>query len=132
MSYRHDKHFSVREAKAVLVRLRPLIERMVAVVRQLDESGFDLHRRQYRFGRHPDTLGPYPPEFHELMDIVRTIHEAGVLVKGLAEGLIDFPHIRADGEEVYLCWKVGEPELAYWHPLETGFAGRQPLDGAHA
>ncbi len=125
--FHHERHFSVAEARALLERLRPHIERMVALVRQLDESGFDVHLRQYRWGWNPDTLGPYPPAFYEVMEIVRMIHAAGVLVKRLDEGLVDFPHIRDDGEEVYLCWKLGEPTLAYWHPRDTGFAGRRPL-----
>lgn len=128
MRYYHDKHFSVREAKAALARLRPHIERMVALARRLEASGFNMHLRQYRFGWNPDTLGPYPPEFHELVEIIQRLHRAGVLVKGVEEGLVDFPHLRADGAEVYLCWKLGEPELAYWHPLDTGFAGRQRLE----
>ena len=50
-----------------------------------------------------------------------------MLVKDLDRGLVDFPALR-DGEEVLLCWQVGEGEVAYWHGLEEGFAGRKPLD----
>lgn len=49
----------------------------------------------------------------------------GVELKGF-DGLCDFPSQR-DGREVYLCWRLGEPEVHYWHELHTGFAGRQPL-----
>ena len=51
----------------------------------------------------------------------------GVVVKDLDLGLLDFPGFR-DGEEVELCWQVGEAAVAYWHPLEAGFAGRKPID----
>jgi hypothetical protein len=50
----------------------------------------------------------------------------GVECKGYSDGLVDFPALR-DGVEVRLCWRVGEPEVAHWHPVETGVAGRQPL-----
>jgi hypothetical protein len=50
----------------------------------------------------------------------------GAQIKSLEEGLLDFPALRGD-EEVLLCWKLGEDEIAYWHGLEEGFAGRKPL-----
>jgi hypothetical protein len=50
----------------------------------------------------------------------------GVEVKSIDQGLVDFPHIR-DGRLVYLCWQSGEGDIAYWHDLDAGFAGRQPL-----
>ncbi len=58
---------------------------------------------------------------------VERIQAWGILVKDLDTGLIDFPTLR-DGHEVYLCWKLGEDRVRWWHPIETGFAGRQPLD----
>ena len=51
----------------------------------------------------------------------------GVIVKDADRGLVDFPALREGGEEVLLCWQVGEDEVAYWHGLEEGFAGRKPL-----
>jgi hypothetical protein len=50
----------------------------------------------------------------------------GVEVKGIDEGLVDFPSER-DGRVVYLCWRIGEPDILYWHEVHTGFQGRQPL-----
>ena len=58
---------------------------------------------------------------------VNEIHGLGAEVKDADEGLIDFPALR-EGDEVLLCWKVGEPEIAFWHGLEEGFAGRRPVD----
>lgn len=52
--------------------------------------------------------------------------KAGILVKSLYEGLIDFPG-EIDGQEVLLCWKEGEPSVAFWHTLEDGYPGRRPL-----
>jgi hypothetical protein len=63
----------------------------------------------------------------ELMKVVETIQETGCVVKDLEAGLVDFPTLRR-GEEVYLCWKLGEERIGYWHGLEEGFAGRKPLD----
>jgi len=57
---------------------------------------------------------------------VDRLEQLGVLVKDLDSGLVDFPALR-HGEEVLLCWQVGEDDVAYWHGVEEGFAGRKPL-----
>jgi hypothetical protein len=61
-----------------------------------------------------------------LVECVRQIDEAGVQVKDLDEGLLDFPAKRDDAD-ILLCWKVGEPEIGFWHGVDEGFAGRKPL-----
>lgn len=50
----------------------------------------------------------------------------GILLRDTDSGLVDFPS-RRDGRDVFLCWKLGEERVEYWHPPETGFAGRRPL-----
>src|ERR687887_96822 len=57
---------------------------------------------------------------------VESIHELGGIVKDLDDGLVDFLAKR-DGEDVLLCWRLGEHEVGHWHGLEEGFAGRKPL-----
>ncbi len=61
--------------------------------------------------------------FQKVLD---RIANRGCHLKGLDPGLVDFPHLR-DGKEVYLCWRVGEAKIRYWHEIEDGFEGRQPL-----
>jgi hypothetical protein len=63
-----------------------------------------------------------------LRNAAHQIEESGCLVKDLEIGLIDFP-CELDGREVYLCWKLGEPSIEFWHNTEEGFAGRKPIDG---
>lgn len=62
----------------------------------------------------------------EIDAAVSDIRERGIHVKGVSPGLVDFPHAR-DGRQVYLCWREGESKIAFWHDIDTGFAGRQPL-----
>src|SRR5579885_597467 len=57
------------------------------------------------------------------------IESAGCLLKDLNIGLIDFP-CELDGREVYLCWKLGEPAIRFWHNTDAGYAGRKPIDAA--
>ena len=62
-----------------------------------------------------------------LKRLIEKVSEFGCEVKDIDQGLIDFRTER-DGREVYLCWKLGEPNIGWWHELETGFAGRRPLE----
>lgn len=127
--------FTVEEANEALESLRPIAERMVehrralarAQIRQAElvthiaGNGGDLSPGEVR-----DAAEEVAREVDGIADCVRQIDEAGVQVKDLDEGLLDFPARRGD-EDVLLCWKVGEPEVAFWHGLEEGFAGRKPL-----
>jgi hypothetical protein len=129
------RFFTPEEANATLAELRPVAERMVAHRRALSEAQL---RQSELVARIAGNGGDLPPtevraaaddvlrEAEALAECVRLIDEAGVQVKDLDEGLLDFP-ARRDGEEVLLCWRVGEPEVAYWHGLDEGFAGRKPL-----
>ncbi len=62
-----------------------------------------------------------------LRDAARQIEETGCVVKDLDIGLIDFP-CEVEGREVYLCWKLGESSIGFWHNTDEGFAGRKPID----
>lgn len=62
----------------------------------------------------------------ELNDGLARINARGVEVKSVDEGLLDFPSER-EGRTVYLCWRLGEDRIGWWHELDTGFASRQPL-----
>jgi hypothetical protein len=63
----------------------------------------------------------------EVNQLVEQVYELGCELKGIEEGLVDF-RAEMDGREVYLCWKLGEDTIAWWHELDTGFGGRQPLE----
>lgn len=63
----------------------------------------------------------------QLKEVLEKIHEYGCVVKDLDIGLIDFP-TQLNGEEVYLCWKLGEPGIQFWHGVHEGFRGRKPID----
>ena len=58
--------------------------------------------------------------------LVEAICDEGCFLKDLDSGLVDFPTLW-EGREVYLCWKLGEPEVEHWHEIEAGFAGRRSL-----
>lgn len=58
---------------------------------------------------------------------IEVLEAAGVSLKGIDEGLVDFPSKRFD-EDVWLCWKAGEPEIKFWHDTDSGFMGRKPIE----
>ncbi len=68
----------------------------------------------------------YIQKGQEISRFLNRISRTGVLLKDLQKGLVDFPHL-SEGKEVFLCWELGEKEVLYWHEIEAGYAGRQPL-----
>jgi len=66
-------------------------------------------------------------DFEKLDALVHRIQGTGALLKDINMGLLDFPALR-EGREVYLCWQYGESDIAYWHEVEAGYAGRQPIE----
>lgn len=125
--YIHKKHFTLQEARNELTVVHALALKMMELKVALTEKGWDVYRHQYFGGMGPNGSGAFPPELETLVEIVKSFTGRGIQVKGLDDGLIDFPHIRSNGEEVYLCWKVGEDDVQYWHTIEDGYAGRKSL-----
>jgi len=127
--------FTPTEANELLEELRPLAEEMVARRRALTDAAESRSNLAGRIAGNGGGLEPQElVDVHEALDreanavasLVEQIQAYGVLVKDLDRGLLDFP-ARRGGEEVLLCWCVGEEEIGYWHGTEEGFAGRKPL-----
>ena len=118
----------MEEARSYLSRLRYEIAEIKRLSRELNVIGFDIYRRKYRVGYNPDTLHEFPDEFMQIMDIIEDLNREGIIVKGIEEGLVDFPAIRDNGQEVFLCWKDGEDDISFWHTVEAGFGGRRSLE----
>ena len=133
----YKKHFTPGEANAML----PLVRSIVRDISELAHSLRERHERLYRAGAEEEADDPFHAAYREervhaqeeleadqqrLQGYVEELTKLGVELKDYFAGLVDFPCLR-DGREVYLCWKLGEPEVGFWHELEAGFAGRQKL-----
>ena len=127
--------FTLDEANALLEQVRPLAQRLVECRADLLAVGARRAELATRAGGNGGGLTPHAAaELAEtgaraetgLRQAVHELLELGVLVKDLDAGLVDFPSIR-DGEEVLLCWQLGEESIGWWHGYEDGFAGRKPL-----
>jgi hypothetical protein len=128
MAFLHSKHFSLPEARALLLEITPLVQELVSLKGKLDDRGCDVYRHQYFGGTGPNGEKVYPPEAERLVEVSQDINSKAVVIKDLDQGLIDFPHVRGNGEEVYLCWKLGEADIGYWHRTSDGFAGKRGVE----
>jgi hypothetical protein len=133
--YKPARLFTIDQANAML----PLVR---AITSDLANLAKDVVERRHRLalltsGRDLKPGDPYSDELAQmelelerdavrLQEYVEELRELGVEPKGAVEGLVDFPCM-LDGRIVLLCWRLGEPEVLYWHDLESGFGGRQPL-----
>jgi hypothetical protein len=124
----HRKHFSLAEARALLPKIVSLVEEIASLKQRLDDRGYDIYRHEYFGGTGPNGERVYPKEVERLVEAIRELDSRGVLIKDVDQGLIDFPHLRENGEEVYLCWKLGEDDISYWHRIPDGFAGRNGIE----
>lgn len=122
-------YFSLEEANAALQIIRPLMDEVqrirTKIIAQRPEI-WPAMARSVGNGGSP-TLSKLVKDFDRLDELVRQILATGAQIKDINTGLLDFPALRA-GHEVHLCWKVGEPEIGFWHEIDAGFAGRQPID----
>jgi hypothetical protein len=127
--------FTVEEANAAVVELRPIVEQMVRhgrnlaaaqrrqteLVTRIAGNGGDMVPSDLR-----EAAATIEREAAAIAKCADLIDAAGAQIKSLEEGLLDFPAVRGD-EVVLLCWKLGEDEIGYWHGVDEGFAGRKPL-----
>jgi hypothetical protein len=126
--------FTPAEANSVLGQVRPLAERMVelrARLAQLEDEQREVVRIVAGNGSGEGVGDARTPEFaklaRELQEVVDELTLIGVQLKDADTGLLDFPSQR-DGEDVLLCWRVGEPAVEWYHGLEDGYAGRRRID----
>jgi hypothetical protein len=129
------RYFTPSEANELLVEVRPLVESLVEHRQGMRLAAERRARLTARIAGNGGDLDPQEPgeldeqfqrESQAATQAAERLERLGVLVKDLDTGLVDFPALHK-GEEVLLCWQVGEDEVAHWHGVDEGFAGRKPL-----
>jgi hypothetical protein len=120
-----DKRFTIDEANAALTDLVPLLETLRDAQRAMAERQDEVQSSATGNGG-----GGAGKEFLEASQeagrAMAEIDALGIIVRDPEAGLVDFPAER-DGDEIFLCWRLGEDTVGWWHPTDTGFSGRQPL-----
>jgi len=128
------RFFTVEEANLELSRLRQWLPRLQTKRRRLDVVQQKLGELSLKAAANGNLL---EEEVHstqrevkrlteEISKLMVKINDLGCEIKDIDQGLVDFPSLR-EGREVYLCWRLGEPEVAFWHEPDAGFGGRRPL-----
>jgi hypothetical protein len=124
----HERHFTRAEANSLLPQLTTLLSRLKDAKDELTDS--EAHEALSEAaptnggGEQGSRVGI---AFLEVRRLIDTVEQAGIVLRDIDRGLVDFPALR-DGREIYLCWELGENDVAYWHDLEGGYGGREPLD----
>jgi hypothetical protein len=128
VTLRHERHYSLEEATALLPRVRELLATLRRARAQLGDAEARAALEEAGQANGGGQPGKVVSEgFLELREAMLEFREREVVLRDLDRGLVDFPALR-DGDEVYLCWEEGEPEIGFWHDPESGFGGRRPLD----
>ena len=123
------KYFTLQEANAALTSIRPWMDEVQIIRGEIlarQPEIWSVMEKSAGNGGNP-TLSRMVKTFDRLDELIHSIQDAGALIKDINTGLLDFPALK-DGHEVYLCWKYGEDDIAFWHEIEAGFAGRQSID----
>jgi hypothetical protein len=122
------KHFTAEEANRALPQVRALVDQILRARQAILDARPDLWPvlEQAVGNGGSKKAGEVLQDFKRLEDGVQGLQDIGCELKDISTGLVDFPALR-DGREVLLCWKFDEPQVMYWHDLQSGFAGRQRL-----
>jgi hypothetical protein len=123
----HARHYTVEQANAALDWVLERLERLRSAHVQLSND----EAREALGEAAPSNGGGAPGRvvseaFLELQRALGELQAMDVVLRDLDRGLVDFPALR-EGREVYLCWEAGEGEIEFWHDLDAGYGGRQPL-----
>jgi hypothetical protein len=123
------RYFKLPEANQALTIIRPQMDEIQAIRQKIlenqPEAWTAIEKSVGNGGSR--ALSAVVQDFEKLDALVHRILDTGVIIKDINIGLMDFPALK-DGREVYLCWQYGEGDIAYWHEVEAGYSGRQPID----
>ncbi len=124
----HERHFTQEEANELLPQLTTLLTGL----REAKDELTDTEAHEALSEAAPSNGGGEQGRqvgvaFLEVRRLLETVERSGIVLRDIDRGLVDFPAL-LDGREIYLCWELGEDEVAYWHELEGGYGGREPLD----
>ena len=122
-----ERFYRVEEANGLLPKLKPLLERIRATQEALAEDKTVAVVREKASHNGGGLPARHLSELTRTLErAMRQLQEWGIVLRDPSIGLIDFYHQR-EGETVFLCWKLGEAKVEWWHPVETGIAGREHL-----
>jgi len=123
------RYFTLPEANQALEHIRPWMDEIQTIRSEIlvhQPEIWSVMEKSAGNGGNP-TLSRMVKTFDRLDALIHSIQDTGAIIKDINTGLLDFPAVK-DEREVYLCWQYGEGDIAYWHEIEDGFAGRQSIE----
>lgn len=124
------KYFSVDEANSAVAEISPVVQELVEIKNSIESKIPKIKpvlKKTSSNGGGSKALTDHMISINRMEELVGNLNNTGCILKDINMGLIDFPHLK-DGREVYLCWKLGEKKVSFWHEIDAGFAGRKPID----
>ena len=126
-----DPTYTLDEARVLLPQIRGTLLQLAIERRRADASHDELHRRlRHETNGDPSDQARLEATTEELRarvrDLLDHLESLGVVIRDLDAGLVDIPTVR-DGEPAWLCWRLADPELGFWHTTREGFSTRRPL-----
>ena len=125
---RFQKHYTRSEARALLPEIQKWLEhlnQLRALLEECDQQLAALRTDGCEVGG--PLVNKWVRTLADIKDLLLQFHRREIQLKDVERGLIDFPAM-LDGREVFLCWEKGEEDIEFWHDLDTGYAGREPLE----
>ena len=127
MAHQFSKHYSRDEARALLPQIREWLGQLEVLRASLKKQNQRVASLLAAGGdRGGQTVNDWVRTMADIQHVLEEFHRREIFIKDPERGLIDFPAIVA-GKEVFLCWESGEADVEFWHDLETGYGGREPL-----
>jgi hypothetical protein len=127
MSFQFTKHYTRDEARALLPQIREWLTELNARRKDLEK-----HEKRLVSIMAPGVdaggslVNSWIRNLADMKGLLMAFYQREIQVKDLERGLIDFPSLIGD-REVFLCWEQSEADIEFWHDLETGYSGREPL-----
>jgi len=123
------RYFTLSEANQALNIIRPWMDEIQIIRDEIlihQPEIWNVMEKSAGNGGNP-ALSRLVKTFDRLDALIHGIQDMGAIIKDVNTGLLDFPALKEE-REVYLCWKYGEGDIAFWHEIEAGFIGRQSID----
>jgi hypothetical protein len=125
--HQFKKHYTREEARALLPKLRQWLDRLINLRAELEKND---RRLAGLMTEGQDTGGDLVNQsiklLSEIKGLLQGFADREIVIKDLSRGLVDFPAL-IGGKEVFLCWEKDEDDVEFWHDIDSGYAGREPL-----
>ena len=128
MPHQFKKHYLLDEARSLLPLVKVWISELVKLRNQIRKhEKWSSSRLNNGLDVGGDRTNAWVHDLSRFQEVAQEFQAREILLKDLDRGLIDFPALR-NGQEVFLCWELCESDIQHWHDLDSGYAGRQPID----